>query len=103
LSWERTLSFKSNTAVRNSEGGQEAEKAPGIAPHMKNSVRQSPVSSYLKKCSRFYGTLMFLLLEKLLPVLSQAFTTSKCDPDPIGTSVSIKVLLGEWNTSLKSR
>jgi len=46
---------------------------------------------------------MFLLLEKLLPVLSQAFTTSKCDPEPIGTSVSIKVLLGEWNTSLKSR
>jgi hypothetical protein len=46
---------------------------------------------------------MFLLLEKLLPVLSKAFTTSKCDPDDIGTSVSISVLLGEWNTSLKSR
>ena len=50
-----------------------------------------------------YGTVMFLLLEKFLPVLSKAFTTSKCDPEPMGTSVSIKVLLGEWNTSLKSR
>lgn len=46
---------------------------------------------------------MFLLLEKLLPVLSQAFTISECDPESIGTSVSIRVLLGEWNTSLKSR
>jgi len=46
---------------------------------------------------------MLLLLEKFLPVLSQAFTTSKCDPEAIGTSVSINVLLGEWNTSLKSR
>ena len=45
---------------------------------------------------------MFLLLEKFLPVLSQAFTTSRCGPDDIGTSVSIKVLLGEWNTSLLS-
>ena len=52
---------------------------------------------------RLYGTLMFLLLEKLLPVLSKAFTTNKCDPEFIGTSVSINVLLGEWNTSLKSR
>ena len=38
---------------------------------------------------------MLLLLEKLLPVLSKAFTTSKCDPLLIGTSVSIRVLLGE--------
>jgi hypothetical protein len=49
------------------------------------------------------GTVMFLLLEKFLPVLSQAFTTIKCVPDPIGRSVSIRVLFGEWNTSLLSR
>jgi hypothetical protein len=49
-----------------------------------------------------YGTVIFLLLEKLLPVLSQAFTIMKCGPEPIGTSVSINAL-GEWNTSLKSR
>ena len=27
---------------------------------------------------------MFLLLEKFLQVVSQTFTTSKCDPEPIG-------------------
>jgi hypothetical protein len=46
---------------------------------------------------------MLLLLEKFLPVLSHAFTTMKCNPEAMGTSVSISELFGEWNTSLKSR
>lgn len=45
---------------------------------------------------------MFLLLEKLLPVLSKAFINSKCDPEFMRTSVSINVLMGEWNSSLTS-
>jgi len=49
-----------------------------------------------------YCTLMFLLLEKLLPVLSQALTTIKCAPLAMGTSVVICVVFGEWNTSLLS-
>jgi hypothetical protein len=45
---------------------------------------------------------MFLLLEKFLPVLSQALTTIKCAPFAIATSAVICVVFGEWNTSLLS-
>jgi hypothetical protein len=38
-----------------------------------------------------YCTLMFLLLEKFLPVLSQALTIKKCDPFAMGTSAVILV------------
>lgn len=42
-----------------------------------------------------YCTLMLLLLEKFLPVLSHAFTVSRCVPLAMGTSVSISEAPGE--------
>jgi hypothetical protein len=38
---------------------------------------------------------MFLLLEKLLPVLSQALTTIKCAPFAMGTSAVICEIFGD--------
>jgi hypothetical protein len=68
---------------------------PASVPAIKEARDSQRASVLLNAIGYFYGTVMFLLLEKLLPVLSKAFTTSKCDPEFIGTSVSIRVLLAK--------
>jgi len=67
---------------------------PASVPAIKEARDSQRASVLLNAIGYLYGTVMFLLLEKLLPVLSKAFTTMKCFPDAMGTSVSIRVALG---------